>query len=404
MDKVEAGVRVEAERAAAVQASIARGRQTVAAEVQRWYKLAPFRRLPGTSLVCNVVLPDSGHYESVEPAALTAAVAHVLDVAGVLAQVLDVCLPVRWRLLGARSAIWRTGDGVEHSLFFATPTARAPALDLVDDAVCALCASQGVAVAPADTHRLLPNLAALVAALVAPTARYWLCEFRCAAPASAARRVLSTVTPAPAAPLYTDVVSSSDDDDGNEDEGSQCTVRIAAADRDAVCAARRVLWANLRAPGDAEEEPRAVDMFGCTLRLTGAGGVPGATVAAEAAAAFRACVAAAGGGVRAGPARPLLRCVAADSAADSVPAVACIAGSEQAVRAVAAQLRTRLHQYIAGSSVTTAAPSPCAPTHTSIRARARSVPTQNTAAAAAVPFLQRGGCNDGGDDDDDGNV
>ena len=398
---------METERAAAVQTSIARGRQAVAAELQRWYKLGPFRRLPGTSLVCNVVLPDSGHYESVEPAALTAAVAHVLDVAAVLAQVLDVCLPVRWRLLGARSAIWRLGDGVEHSLFFAAPTARAPALDLVDAAVCALCASQGVAVAPADAHRLLPNLAALMARLLAPTARYWLCEFRCPAPAPAVRRVLSTVTPVPAAPLFSDVV-----DEGQD--SAHCLVRIAAADRDVVCAARRVLWANLRPRGAAgqdadkeaedekaqeeeEAEPQTVDMFEHTLRLTGAGGgaVAGAVVAAEAAAAFRACVA--GKGVaRAGAARPLVRCVAAESAADGVPAVACIAGSEQAVRAVAAQLRTRLHRLVADASVTTAAPSPCVPPHTtsSVRARARSVPTQNTPAAVAGVH--------GGDENGDG--
>ena len=385
---MEEGLQVETERGAAVEAGVARGRQAVVAELQRWYKVGPFRRLPGTSLVCNVVLPDSGHYEGVEPAALTAAVAHVLTLTGVLAQVLGVYIPVRWRLCGALSAIWRAGDAASaasaHSLFFEAPTARVPALDLVDAAVCALCASQGIHVAPADTHRLLPNLTALLTRLLAPTARLWLCEFRCPASAPAVRRVLSTVTPVPSSPLFTDVVSNGGDE---EEEENGCTVRIAAIDRDVVCAARSVVWTNLRpaAPPTTgekkEEEPRAVEMFEETHRLTAAGGVADATVAAEAAAAFRACVAQEGV-VRGGVARPLMRC----GAADGVPVVACVAGSETAVRTIAAQLRTRLHQYIAGSGVTTATPSPC------VRARARSVPTQN-------PRKQFDG--GGGEDDND---
>ena len=101
---------MRAERAVRAQNAIMRSRQAVAAELQRWYKLVPFRRMPGTSLVSNVVLPDDGHYDGVEPAALTAAIAHVLDIASMLAQVLGAYLPFQWRLLGSRSAIWRTNE------------------------------------------------------------------------------------------------------------------------------------------------------------------------------------------------------------------------------------------------------------------------------------------------------
>jgi len=105
--RVDDRIRDVSEKALRRQSSSTRGRQYVAEELLRWYRVSPFKGMPDTSLICNIVLPDNGSYQGVERIALTSAMEHILNVVGILAQVLDVELPVQWRLMGTRSAIWR---------------------------------------------------------------------------------------------------------------------------------------------------------------------------------------------------------------------------------------------------------------------------------------------------------
>ena len=263
---------------------------------------------------------------------------------------------------------------VEKSLFFTSATRHSEGIELVDEAVCELCSCAGVAVAPEDTHRLVPNLTALLGKLLVPTARFFAAHLGVDAAPAAARAVLSTLTPSPAAPLFADVVPEA---------AQRCTVRIAAADKAVVCDARAVLWANLHAGVAAPtDEPVALDMHRCSLALGPRAAERPAATAADVAEAF---VAAAQHDVALATApyhtRPLFRC-----ALTNEPAVELVGTSEEALRTVLAQLKTRLATYIAPgttTATTTVAAAAAAmegqqgeQQGDSVRSRARSVPAK----------------------------
>ena len=396
--RVDDRIREVSEKGLRRQSSSTHGRQNVAEELLQWYHISPFRSMADTSRICNIVLPDSGWYQGVEPIALTSAMEHILNVVDILAQVLDVELSVHWRLMGAQSAIWRgTNLGVnqfvdshgpcmvifvrsdcccsmnraaaEQKIFFDSKEIDYGGIKLIEEAVCELCQHEGIDIPPENSPHLLLNLHSLLNKLLAPTTKYHFLEFQCDSEAQDALSVLSTLTPSPSAPLFLDAV------DASAEGKHSCTVRVAAVDPDVVIRARNLLWTNLHADEPLpQDKPRQAEMFQRVLKMPGAVSVPAIKAGADVREAFEACMKQDVEMMR--PpfgTRPFHRFSFVTTGSN--PSVWLISRSEQSLRFVAEQMKSLLQQYYSITVTTTVASGGSGGTE--VRSRTRSGPTKN---------------------------